>query len=346
MTTAIYGNPGQRRGTILGQIMKHAVHVSTVEISGEIWKQPVKMGDTVIFRQVVPFGATSAAPNVFSTTAAVHLIQEGQTPTSDSLSVLDTTVQVQKYGALYSYTERQASLGEDDVPEWMQEQLGERLGLVRELIYIGALQGNTNRFYAGGTTRATVDEALHTNGSNLIDKINRSLRGNHALFIRKTLKSSQNYGSVSLQPTFLSFTHTDAQRDIEAIPNYKPVSDYGKMEIAHELEVGSAGSQRFILSADIPKFIDSGAAVGATGLKSTGASNIDVYQMFTVAKDAWGHTAFRGLDAVDFSHISVKQKDKYDPTGERGYVSGTFYDAGVVTNHGWMATTEFGVTDL
>ncbi len=343
MTTATYTNPGQRRGTILGQIMKHALHVSTVEISGEVWKQPVKMGDTVIFRQVVPFGATAAAPNVFSTTAAAHLIQEGQTPTPDSISVLDTTVQVQKYGALYSYTERQASLGEDPMPDWMEEQLGERLGLVRELIYLGALQGGTNRFYAGGTSRATVDETLSLN---LLDKITRSLRGNHALFVRKTMKSSQNYGSVSLQPAFLDFAHTDAQRDIEQIAGYKPVSDYGKMETVHELEVGAVGSHRFILSADMPKTIDAATSATLGSLKSTGGTYADVYQMFTLGKDAWGHTAFRGLDAIDFNHIPVKTKDKSDPTGERGYVSGTFYDAGVVTNHGWMAVTEFGVTNL
>ena len=343
MTTATYSSPGQRRGTILGQIMKHAIHVSTVEISGETWKQPVKMGDTVVFRQVIPFGATAAAPNVISTTAAAHLIQEGQNPNADSISTLDTTVQVQKYGALYSYTERQASLGEDDIPSWMEQQLGERLGLVRELIYIGALQGNTNRFYAGGTSRATVDESLSLN---LMDRITRSLRGSHGKFIRETMKSSQNYGTVALQPAFLSFTHTDAQRDIEAMAGYSPTSDYGKASLVHDLEIGKVGSHRFNPSADIPYFKDAGAAVGGTGLKSTGASNIDVYQMFSMAKDAWGHTAFRGLDAVKLNHIPVNKVDKSDPTGERGYVSGTFYDAGVVTNHGWMATIEFGVAAL
>jgi N4-gp56 family major capsid protein len=318
------------------------MHVSTLEISGEVWKQPLKMGDTVIFRQVVPFGATAAAPNTFTTTAAAHLMQEGQNPTADSLSVLDTTVQVQKYGALYSYTERQASLGEDPMPDWMEEQLGERLGLVRELIYGGAMQGCTNRFYAGGTTRLTVDESLTLN---VLDSITRSLRGNHASFVRKTLKSSQNFGSVSLQPAFLDFTHTDAQRDIEAIAGYKAVADYGKMETVHELELGCVGSHRFVVSPDIPKFTNSGATAAGTGLK-TSSTLVDVYQMFTVGKDAWGHTAFRGLDSIDFNHIPVKQKDKSDPTGERGYVSGTFYDAGLVTNHGWMSVTEFGVTNL
>lgn len=343
MTQATLNNPAMRIGKIKGQILKHAIHVSTVEISGEVYKQPVKMGDTVIFRQVIPFGATASAPNTFTTTAAAHLMQEGSTPPVENISVLDTTVQVQKYGALYGYTERQKSLGEDDVPAWMEEQLGERMGLVRELIYIGALQGNTNRYYAGGTTRATVASAPTLN---LLDKITRNLRGNHALFVRSALSSSGNYGTVSVQKSFLTFGHTDAQRDIEAIPGYKGLADYGQMKPIHDLEIGSVGAHRFILSPDMPKIIDSGAAIGATGLISTTGSLIDVYQLFTIAKDAWGHTAFRGLDAFDYSHIPVGQKDKSDPTGERGYCSSTFYDAGVVTNQGWMAVLEHGVSNI
>ena len=343
MATATYTSPGQRRGIILGQILKHAVFRQTVEITGERWKQPVGMGDTVIFRQVVPFGASASAPNTFSVTAASHLMQEGQNPTAESLSVLDFTVTVQKYGALYSYTERQKSLGEDPIPDWMTGQVGERLGLVREKIYVAALQGCTNRFFSGGTARGTVSLTVTLN---LMDRITRNLKGNHAEYVREVAKSSQLEGAVSLQPAFANFAHTDAQRDIENIQGYKAVADYGTAKPIHDLEVGAVGSHRFILSADMPFFADAGAAVGATGLKTTSASNVDVYQMFTIAKNAWGHTAFRGLDAVDFSHIPVNQKDKSDPTGERGYVSGTFYDAGLVTNHGWMAVSEFGVTNL
>jgi N4-gp56 family major capsid protein len=343
MATATYTTPGQRRGTILGQILKHAIFRQTIEITGERWMQPVKMGDTVIFRQVVPYGASASSPNTFNVTAASHLMQEGQNPTAESLSVLDYSVTVQKYGALYSYTERQKSLGEDPIPDWMTEQVGERLGLVREKVYVAAVQGCTNRFFAGGTTRGTVSQTVTLN---LMDRITRNLKGNHAEFVREVAKSSQNEGSVSLQPAFANFAHTDAQRDIENIQGYKAVADYGQAKPIHDLEIGAVGSHRFILSADMPLFADAGAAVGATGLKTTSASNVDVYQMFTVAKNAWGHTAFRGLEAIDYSHIPVNQKDKSDPTGERGYVSGTFYDAGMVSNHGWMAVTEFGVTNL
>ena len=343
MAIATYTSPAQRIGRIKGQMLKHAIHSATLEISGEIYTQPVKQGDTVIFRQVVPFGATAAAPNTFTTTAAAHLMQEGNTPPADSIVALDISVQVQKYGALYSYTEKEDSLGEDDVPSWMEEQLGERMGLVRELIYIGAVQGCTNRFYSGGTTRATVDEPV-TLG--LCGRITRSLAGNHGKFVRMAMSSSGNYGTVALQKTYLAFGNTDMQQDIEAIPGYKAVSDYGQMKVAHELEIGCVGSLRFILAPDMPKIIDAGAAIaGTTNLSTTGTS-ADVYQLFVIAKDAWGHTAFRGLSAFKYNHIKPSQIDKSDPTGERGYCSTTFYDAGVVTNHGWMAVAEVTVSTL
>ena len=343
MPIATYGSPSQRIGRIKGQILKHAIHVATVEISGEIYTQPVKMGDTVVFRQVVPFGATAAAPNTYTTTAAAHLMQEGVTPPAESLVILDTTVQVQKYGALYGYSEKDDSLGEDDIPAWMEEQLGERMGLVRELVYIGALQGGTNRFYSGGTTRVTTAAPVTLN---LVSRITRSLAANHAKFVRAAVSSNGNYGSVALQKTYLAFGNTDLQQDIEAIPGYKAVSDYGSMKVAHEMEIGCVGSVRFILSPDMPKFIDSGSAIaGTTNLSTTGTS-ADVYQLFVIAKDAWGHTAFRGLSAFKYNHIPVGKVDKADPTGERGFCSTTFYDAGVVTNNGWLAVAEVTISVL
>lgn len=343
MSLATYSSPAQRRGTILGRILKHAVQVSTVEISGEVHKAPVKSGDTVIFRQVVPYGATAAAPDTLTVTAAANLMQEGVTPNAESLVILDTEVTVQKYGALYGYTERQASLGEDDVPAWMEEQLGERLGNVREKVYIGALQAGTNRFYAGGTTRATTDEPVN---KNLCDRITRNLAANHGKFVREVTAATAVYGSQALQATYLAFGHTNLQQDVEAIPGYKAKADYGSMKPAHEMEIGCVGSIRFILSPDMPFVADAGAAIaGTTNLSTTGTS-ADVYQLFVVAKDAWGHCAFRGLDAFKFNHIKPSQVDKSDPTGERGYCSGTFYDAAVVTHNGWVAIAEVTISAL
>ncbi len=343
MPLATYASPSQRIGRIKGTILRHAVRVATLEMSGEVYPQPVKSGDTVIFRQVVPFGATAASPNTFNTTAAAHLIQEGFTPAAESISVLDTTVQVQKYGALYGYTERQKNLGEDDLPAWMEEQLGERLGLVRELIYIGALQGGTNRFFNGGTTRATTSQPVTLN---LINRMTRNMAGNHASFVRKILPASDKVGTGAIQAAYLAFGHTDLQQDIEQIPGYIAKKDYGTMTSCHEMEIGAVGSVRFILSPTMPRFSDAGAAIAGTTNLSTTGTLADVYQLFVVAKDGWGHTKFRGLDAFKYKHLPVDAVDKSDPTGERGYVSATFYDAGVVTNHGWCCICDVTASSL
>jgi N4-gp56 family major capsid protein len=136
------------------------------------------------------------------------------------------------------------------------------------------------------------------------------------------------------------------QQDIEAIPGYTAKKDYGSMKPAHDMEIGAVGSVRFILSPEMPKVIDSGAAIAGTTNLSTTGTLADTYQLFVVAKDAWGHTKFRGLDAFKFNHIKPSQTDKSDPTGERGYCSTTFYDAAVVTNHGWMAVCEVTISTL
>lgn len=343
MTVATLHNPEMRRGIILGNILKHAIHVSTIEGSGDVYKQPLKSGDRVIFRQVVPFGATTSAPNTFSTTAAAHLMQEGVNPGVESLQTLDVECTVQKYGAAYGYTEKQKSLGEDDLPAWMEEQLGERLGLVRELVYIAALDASTNRFYSGGTTRATVDEPVTRN---LVDRITRSFDAAHAQYVKSVIKPSVNIGTSSVQDAYLAYGHTDMRQDIEAIAGYIPVKDYGTMQKAHDKEIGAVGAMRFILSPDFPKVIDAGAAIAGTSNISTTGTSADVYKLYVCAKNWWGHCAFRGLDAIDFTHLTPSMKDKSDFTGERGYVAGTFYDCALITNQGWGAVAECTVSTL
>ena len=132
----------------------------------------------------------------------------------------------------------------------------------------------------------------------------------------------------------------------QAIPGFKAVSDYGSQKPVHEMEIGAVGSLRFILSPDLPYVADVGAAIAGTTNESTTGTSADVYQLFVVAKDAWGHTAFRGLDAFKFNNIAPGKVDKSDPTGERGYCSATFYDAAVVTNHGWIGVAEVTISSL
>lgn len=346
MATQNYGTQAQRIGKLKGDILAHAMPVEVLGITGQNKKIPKNNGDSVVYRRWLPYGATTTNANTSnrpSAPPANHITTEGVTPTADTMTPQDVTVQLDQYACLYALTDKTFDMYEDDVPMEMKKQTGERMGLVREMIRYGALKACTNLYYSGGTTRLTVDEGLTYN---LLSKVARNLLANHAKMITSILAPSPNYATAPVEAGFLVFCHTDCEHDIRLLPNFKHVSEYGQRKVMHEMELGSMGRFRFIVSPELSSIPDSGAAVGATGLYSTTGTTIDVYPVIVVAEDAWGDVALRGTDSVDPTWIPPGQKDKNDPLGQRGYIGAKFYSAAKVLNNGWCAVIEAGVTSL
>lgn len=341
-----YNTATPRVGKLKGAILKHAIPREVLGITGTQHKMPKNQSDTIVFRRWLPKGgATTSATTInrWSVTAAAHLTQEGVTPEAETLAPQDITVVMNQYSCLYMYTDKTAMLYEDNVPDAMKKQTGQRMGLVREMIRYGALKGCTNKFYAGGTSRATVDETISLN---LLRKMTRSLLGNRCDLVTSILAGSPNYATKPVEAGFIVFCHTDMEHDIREIPGFTACAEYGSRQPLHELELGSADRYRFIVSPELSSIADSGAAVGATGLYSTSASNIDVYPVIVVGEDAWGDVALRGMDSFNVTHIPHSQKDKNDPHGQRGYIGSIFWSASFVQNDGWMAVAECGATNL
>jgi N4-gp56 family major capsid protein len=133
---------------------------------------------------------------------------------------------------------------------------------------------------------------------------------------------------------------------IRDLPGYKNVTDYGSKQMVNENEIGSVERYRFILSPELVGYANAGAAVGATGLYSTGGANVDVYPVIVVGEDAWGQVALRGAASMDVTWQAPGQKDKSDPLGQRGYIGAKAYHAAVILNQGFMALVEAGAPDL
>jgi len=341
-----YATAAPRIGRLKGEILAHAIPREVLGITGNQHKIGKNMSDTVVYRRWLPFGGaiTNATTiNRWTADPNTHLTQEGVTPAADTIVPQDITVQLNQYSCLYQYSDKAADLYEDDVPDAMKKQTGQRMGLVRELIRYGALKGCTNKFYAGGTTRATVAASVSLN---LLRKITRSLMGNRADLITSILAPSANYNTAPVEAGFLVFCHTDCENDIRNLPGFKEVAAYGSRRAVHELELGSADRYRFIVSPELSSVINAGAAIGTTGLFSTGGSLLDVYPMIVVGDDAWGDVALRGMNSFDVIHQPASQKDKADPLGQRGYIGAIFWSASFVQNDGWMAVAEVGVADL
>jgi N4-gp56 family major capsid protein len=328
-----------------GEILAHAMPVEVLGITGQQKQLPKNSSRTISFRRWLPYGATVNNPNQWSVDAVKHITQEGVTPAADTLTPQDIEVPMQQYAVLYAVTDQMVDMHEDGpaIVDEMKKQVGERLGLVREMVRYGTLKGCTNKYYAGGTSRTTVSTKITLP---LLRKMTRGLKANHAKFITGILAPSPNYGTSAVESSYLVFAHTDVEQDIRDITGFKEVAIYGSRKPMHEMELGSVENFRFILSPELQSIPDAGAAVGATGMYSTSGANVDVYPVIVTGDSAWGQVALRGRDSIDVSVIMPGQKDKNDPLGQRGYIGATNYFAAVILNNGWVAVAEVATSSL
>jgi N4-gp56 family major capsid protein len=346
MAIHAYTTQAGRINQVKGEILAHAIPREVLNITGNQHKMDQNTGDTIIFRRYLPNGATttnSTTINTITATPNTHQIQEGVTPQAETIIPQDITVTLDYYGCLYSYTRKTAEMYEDKIPMHMKKICGERVGLLREMISYGALKGITNAFYAGGTTRGTVDETIKLN---LIRNAVRSLEGNRANPVTTVIRPSRDYNSAPVTPGYIVFCHTDMAASIRDLPGFIERKEYAKEDALHPRELGSCEEFRFVTSPELGSYADSGAAIGSTGLTSTTGTSIDVYPVIVVADDAWGNVALRGKESFEVKHLPYDKIDSSDPLGQRGFLGAIFPCAAFIQNDGWAALLECGALSL
>jgi len=355
-----YNNNDARIGKLAGEIIGHAMASEVLNIAVRNMDMPRNKSDNLIVRSWVPYGASVADPNNFFATqspgtggnaadgfAMEHLTTEGVTPTADTLSPRDVTIVLNQYSALYSLTDKDYDLFEDDISAAMKEQVGERMGLVRELVVYGKMKGATSKTYGGSAgatvaSRSLVTGAIH---AKLISGVVRTLSANHATKITRILSPSTNVATVPVEAAFVAFAHTDLEYDLRQLTDFHPVAEYGSRQTISDYELGTWQNVRFVLSPELQPYIDAGVAVGATGLKAN-STNVDVYPIAFISKDAFATLKLRGQAVIDPVFLPPNVKDKNDPLGQRGYIGAKFYMCAEILNPGWLSVLEVGVTDL
>lgn len=328
-----------------GEILKHAVAQEVLAKGGRQVRMPKNSSDTYTARRWVPYGATSTNPNIFFANGAgdrgnamtqAHLVQEGVTPTPDSIVPMDISVVVQQFSCLYGFTDKTYDLYEDDIPAAMKEQIGERVALVNEMIVYGALKASTNQYYGGtGTSRATVNGTISLN---MLRKIAKNLQANHGKPVTSILKASGNYDTEAVAQGYIVYLSTDLEPDCRDLPGFVPSEKYAS-GTPMPGEIGKCERFRFVTTPDLPSLQDAASSVTAStyGLASTGGTNPDVYQFIVAAQDAWSQLAVRGKESLDPTFLPPGQKSKSDPHGQRGYAGTIWYKAVYIENSQWLA---------
>lgn len=348
-------NTSARIGRYKGQILPHAIAKERLSRAGRQIKMPPNNSDTYVGRRFLPYGATASdhnSQNRFfqagtgdrgAAIVSAHLSQEGINEHPDILVPVDVSVVLQEYSCLYGFTSRTFELHEDDLPEEMRKQVGERITFVNELIIYGALRQCTNVYYGGaGTSISTVNGAITLP---LLRRVARNLYANHAETINSMLSASPDFASSPVEEGYDVYHHSNLVADIRDLTGFIHAVKYASGK-PRQGELGAIEDFRFFPTPDLPELQDAGAAVGGTGLLSTSGSNIDVYPVIVTARNAWSQVALRGVNAIDPTYLPPGKKDKSDPHGRRGLIGAKWKKSVLLENHGWMAVLYVGSRNL
>lgn len=182
--------------------------------------------------------------NLFDANAAMKSLEEGVTPSGQSLSQSNVEALVSQYGAYVEVSDLLDMTGYDQVITESAELLGEQLGTVVEWVTRDAMNAGNNVQRAGGkTTRAalTADDKL------TVDEIRKAVR---------TLKraKARPFCEDERKPHFICICSPDATYDLQNDALWQDVSKYSNAEAIYSGEIGRLFGVVFVESTEAKVF--------------------------------------------------------------------------------------------
>lgn len=182
--------------------------------------------------------------NLFDANAAMKALEEGVTPSGQSLSQSNVEALVSQYGAYVEVSDLLDMTGYDQVITESAELLGEQLGTVVEWVTRDAMNAGNNVQRAGGkTTRAalTADDKLTVN------EIRKAVR---------TLKraKARPFCEDERKPHFICICSPDATYDLQNDALWQDVSKYSNAEAIYSGEIGRLFGVVFVESTEAKVF--------------------------------------------------------------------------------------------
>ena len=232
---------------------------------------------------------------------------------------------------------------EDPVLKDMMQLAGEQAAETIELVIWGVARAGTNVFFgaAADTSRSDVNDAISLPRQRAIT---RFLKAQRAKVITEMQSSSIKFGTEAIAAAFIAIGHTNLENDIRDLPGFTAVERYGSMQPL-PFEVGRIEDVRYILSPALTVFASAGSA-SLNGMVTTNGTNVDVYPIIYLGREALGTVALKGSEAITPMVLNPNQPRGGDPAGQRGTVSWKILYAAVILNQSWMARLEVGATDI
>jgi len=320
-----YGDISPRTaGKAAKELLKRAVPFLVLEMFGQSKPIDKNSTKTQIFRR---YNALDPTPKPLT---------EGVTPTAKKLTKTDVVATLVQYGDRIELSDVVMDTHEDPVLMESVDILGEQAGQMLEIVRFGVVKAGTNVFYSTGSARASVDAAISTAFQR---RVTRALKRQNARVITSRVSASPNYATEPVAPSFIGMCHPDVENDIRDMDGFVPVEKYGTVS-PYPNEIGKVEDCRYLTTTIMEPWLAAGAAVGATGM--IGVTNIDVYPVLYVGRDAYGIVPFKGDKAVTPMIVNPKPSDS-DPMAQRGHAAWKAMHTAVILNDLWMVRGEVAV---
>lgn len=329
------------------KMLKHSEPRIVLGSFGDHKEQPLRKTDTVVFRRLKPFNATSN--EVADITAQDFITAEGVTPTPNTISYTDVTVVLKQYAVLFKFSSKAELMYEDDIPSDMAKLTGETMAEVAELIAYGQYKACSGVKYANGSTRVGLNSVMTLS---MLRSAARTLESNRADKVTSSIKAGPNFGTSPVEESYVVFIHTDSSSDVRDIQGFTKRVEYGSaIKPVHPREIGAVEEFRFVTSSLFAPYLAAGAAVGSDGMVAADSTNNDVYPSIIIGESAIGHVSLKTkapgqASGVSPTIIPASQKNHANPSGMFGYVGADFWYNAARLNENFMTRCEHCNTDL
>jgi N4-gp56 family major capsid protein len=329
MATTTYGSLSQRTAAYaMVEALSHAEPVIVLGKFGMNKPIPKNKALTVKFRRANPYGAVSVP------------LTEGTAPTARAIAYTDVSLTLSQWGDVAELTDVVSDVAEDPVLKDMMQLAGEQAAETVEGVTWGVLVGGTSVIYANGASRAVVNTAISVNKVRLAV---RTLLAARAKKITSILAPSPNISTRAVEAAFVAFCHTDLMSDIRNLAGFQKAAEYGQRQLLCPEEFGTLEDVRFIASPLLSPVANGGSAT-LNGM--LGGTNVNIYQIVIVAKEAFGLTPLKGANAITPMVLNPGEPRGGDPLGQKGTVGWKTYFNAVRLNETWMTRIECGATAL
>lgn len=182
--------------------------------------------------------------NLFDAGEAMQALEEGVTPSGQSLSQSNVEALVSQYGAYVEVSDLLDMTGYDQVIAESAELLGEQLGTVVEWVTRDAVNAGNNVQRAGGKSSRS---ALSAGDKLTVEEIRKAVR---------TLKraKARPFAEEERKPHFVCICSPDATFDLQNDPLWQDVSKYANAEQIYSGEIGRLFGVVFVESTEAKVF--------------------------------------------------------------------------------------------